>query len=117
MKAFYVGVALTFSHLLASCGIGGHTMTGMVLEKDLKSIKPHLQYYEKPGWTPESRRQDAAACGASGDSSDRASIGSARIKAAQLPGETERQTEMRLGQAWHACMKEKGYRDTRAVPR
>ena len=44
-----IGIALPFTFLLTACGIGGYSMTGMVLEKDLKSIKPHLQYYEKPG--------------------------------------------------------------------
>jgi hypothetical protein len=103
--------------LLAGCNTTILVASGKEFSDYQKSIKPHLQYYEKPGWTPESRRQDAAACGASGDSSDRASIGSARIKAAQRPGEAERQTEMRLGQEWHACMTEKGYRDIRAVSR
>ena len=111
-----ISTVLLLAFMQSGCGtqIG---ISGQAREDYLKSIKPHLQYYEKLGWTPESRRQDAAACGASGDSSDRASIGSARIKAAQRPGETERQTENRLSQEWHACMKEKGYRDTRAVPR
>lgn len=115
MKAFYMGMARTLGLLQAGCGIGGYSMTGMVLEKDLKSIKPHLQYYEKPGWTVEGRRGDSAACG--GPPNDSIQFGSNAIKAAQLPGETERQTEMRLNREWHACMKEKGYRDTRAVPR
>lgn len=115
MKAFYMGMALTLSLLQAGCGIGGYSMTGMVLEKDLKSIKPHLQYYEKPGWTPETRRQDSAEC--SGPPNEYIQFGSNTIKAAQRPGETERQTENRLSQEWHACMKEKGYRDIRAVTR
>lgn len=89
--------------------------TTILVATRLGESKPHLQYYEKPGWTSETRRQDAADCGASGDSSDHAGIGSARIQAAQLPGETELYTEMRLRRAWHACMVDKGYRDTRAV--
>lgn len=117
MKRARLALALVFCLTQLACGIGGHTMTGMVLEKDLKAIKPHLQYYEKPGWTSEGRRLDAAACGASGDASDRASIGSARVQAAQRPDETEKQTEARLGREWHACMVEKGYRDIRASSR
>jgi hypothetical protein len=111
-----ISTVLFLAFMQSGCGtqIG---ISGQAREDYLKSIKPRLQYYEKPGWTSETRRQDAAECGASGDSSDHAGIGSTRIKAAQLPGETEGQTEMRLRQAWHACMKEKGYRDTRAVPR
>jgi hypothetical protein len=95
--------------------MGCHTT--ILVATSLGESKPRLQYYEKSGWTPETRRQDAAECGASGDSSDHAGIGSARIKAAQLPGETDRQTEMRLREAWHACMVQKGYRDIRAVTR
>lgn len=84
-------------------------ISGQAREDYLKSIKSYLQHWEKPGWTPESRRQDSVNCGASGDSSDRAGIGSARIQAAQRPGETESQTETRLRQEWRACMGDKGY--------
>ena len=117
MKVFHMGVALTLSLLQAGCGIGGHWMTGIsgqAREDYLKSIKPHLQYYEKSGWTAEGRRRDSAECG--GPPNESIQFGSNAIKVAQLPGETERQTEMRLRQAWYACMVEKGYRDTRAVP-
>lgn len=98
---------LSLSFLLAGCNM----WVGLSEGRDdyLKSIKPYLQYWEKPGWTLENRRQDAEACGASGDSSDRAGIGSTRIKAARHPGETDRETETRLRQEWVHCMKEKGY--------
>lgn len=111
MKTFYLGLVLTLSLLQAGCGIGGYSMTGMVL---VDNAKPRLQYYEKQGWTSETRRQDSAECGAIGND-DRADIATARIKADQRTEETERQTEMRLRKAWHVCMTEKGYRDTRAV--
>lgn len=84
-------------------------ISGQAREDYLASIKPYLQYWEKPGMTPEGRRADSAACGAIGKD-DRADIASARIKAAQRPGETERETDTRLGHDWVACMKEKGYR-------
>ena len=109
-----ISMALFLVSMQSGCGtqIG---ISGQAREDYLKSIKPHLQYYEKPGWTSESRRQDSAECG--GPPNESIQFGSNAIKAAQLPGETERQTEMRLNREWHACMKEKGYRDTRAVPR
>jgi hypothetical protein len=103
--------------LLTGCNTTILVASGKEFRDYQKAIKPLLQYYEKPGWTPEGRRQDAAECGASGDSSDRAGIGATRIKAAQLPGETEGQTEMRLRKDWHHCMEEKGYRGVRAAPK
>lgn len=102
--------------LLTGCNTTVLVASGKEFSDYQKAIKPRLQYYEKPGWTSETRRQDAAECGAIGND-DRADIDDERIKAVQLPGETEGQMRMRLRQAWHACMVEKGYRDTRAVPR
>jgi hypothetical protein len=114
MKAFYMGMALTLSLLLAGCGIGGYSMTGMVLEKDLKSIKPYLQYWEKPGMTVEGRIMDSKECGGLNDSLQ--FTGTRVLKAAHRPGETERETETRLRQDWVACMREKGYRYVAVTP-
>lgn len=101
--------------LLTGCNTTILVASGKEFSDYQKAIKPHLQYWEKPGWTVEGRRGDSAACG--GPPNESIQFGSNAIKAAQRPGETERQTENRLSQEWHACMKEKGYRDTRAVPR
>lgn len=111
--------ALALSIALSACGIGGQWMAGIsgqAREDYLKAIKPHLQYYEKPGWTSEGRRGDSAACGA-GNTDHVGFNNPVRLKATQRPGETDRQTEMRLWQEWHACMKNKGYQDVRAQPR
>jgi hypothetical protein len=89
--------------------------TTILVATSVGESKPHLQYYEKLGWKSETRLQDSAECGAIGND-DRADIATAHIKAVQGPEETERQTEMRLNKQWHACMTEKGYRDTRALP-
>jgi hypothetical protein len=89
--------------------------TTILVATSVGESKPRLQYYEKPGWTTETRLQDAAECG--GPPNESIQFGSNAIKAAQRPEETERQTEIRLRKAWHACMTEKGYRDTRAVPK
>lgn len=102
-------ILLCLGLLLTGCN------TTVLVATSVGETKPHLQYYEKPGWTSETRRQDSAECGAIGND-DRADIATARIKADQRPEETERQAEMRLNQEWHTCMTEKGYRDTRAVP-
>jgi hypothetical protein len=102
-------IVTSLSVLLMGC----HTT--VLVATRLGESKPHLQYYEKPGWTSETRRQDATDCG--GPPNESIQFGSNAIQAAQLPGETDRQTEMRLNREWHACMVQKGYRDTRAVPR
>jgi hypothetical protein len=81
-----------------------------------KAIKPRLQNYEKPDWTPEERRRDSEACGAIG-LDDRADIAQSRIQAEQLPGETEGQTRFRLRQAWLDCMREKGYQYIHFAPK
>lgn len=97
---------LCLSFLLAGCGIGGFWMTGDPSAG--KDAKPYLQHWEKPGWTPESRRVDSSACGTIGND-DYGDFSPATIKAAQRPGETERETRTRLRQDWLHCMKEKGY--------
>lgn len=101
--------------LLTGCNTTVLVASGKEFSDYQKSIKPHLQYWEKPGWTVEGRRGDSAACG--GPPNESIQFGSNAIKAAQRPGETERQTENRLSQEWHACMKEKGYRDNRVLSR
>jgi hypothetical protein len=99
---------------LTACGIGGHWMTGDPSAG--RDVKPRLQYYEKPGWTPEERRRDSEACGAIG-LDDRADLAESRIQAEQLPGEIERQTMFRLREAWLACIREKGYRGVHSTPK
>jgi hypothetical protein len=98
--------------LLTGCNTTVLVASGKEFSDYQKSIKPHLQYYEKSGWTPETRWQDAAECG--GPPNESIQFGSNAIKAAQRPDETERQTANRLNQEWHACMTKKSYRDTRA---
>ena len=87
--------------------------TTVLVATSVGESKPHLQYYEKPGWTTEARWEDSAECGAPPNESIQ--FGSNAIEVAQRPEETERQTEMRLNQEWHACMAKKGYRDTRTM--
>lgn len=102
--------------LLAGCNTTILVASGKEFRDYQKAIKPLLQYYEKPGWTPEERRRDSEACGAIG-LDDRADIAQSRIQAEQLPGEIERQTRFRLTEAWLACIREKGYRGVRASPK
>lgn len=116
MKRLHLSCAALCLGLLTGCELLLQAGPGLTTGRDeyLRSIKPYLQYWDKPGFTPEGRRVDSEECGAIGKD-DRADIASARIKAAQRPGETESQTETRLRQVWHACMREKGYRDVRAT--
>lgn len=64
--------------------------TTILVTTSVGETKPHLQYYEKLGWSSETRRQNSAECGAIG-SDDRADIATTRIKAEQRQEETERE--------------------------
>lgn len=94
--------------LLSGCNTTIQVASGKEFSDYQKSIKPYLQHWEKPGWTVEGRRGDSAECGA-GNTDHVGFNNQARLKAARLPGETESQTETRLRQEWHACMRGKGY--------
>jgi hypothetical protein len=102
-------IALCLGLLLTGCN------TTILVATSLGESKHHLEYYKILGWTSETRRQDSAECG--GPPNESIQFGSNAIKAAQRSEETERQTELRLNQEWHACMTEKGYRDARASSR
>ena len=98
--------------LLTGCGIGGYSMTGMVLEKDLKSIKPYGQQWVKEGWTVDQRRRDAWDCGAlrHSDGADNVYFSREQVKAEMQPGEpNELLAASRLKRPWRECMKTKGY--------
>lgn len=130
MKRCHLGwAALCLGFLLTGCELvfqAGPGLSGQAREDYLKSIKPYLQYWEKPGWTPEGRRGDSVDCGSRRDiaspesacwttskcppEGDRVPIfGKDKIGASKKPGETELQTETRLSQDWLRCMKAKGY--------
>lgn len=102
--------------LLTGCNTTILVASGKEFRDYQRAIKPHLQYFEKPGWTPEERRRDSEACGAIG-LDDRADIAESRIQAEQRPGETLGLTRARLGKDWHDCMVEKGYLGVRATPK
>lgn len=107
-RRYLLYAALCLGFLLSGCGtqIG---ISGQAREDYLKSIKPYLQYWDKPGITPEARRGDSKDCGA-GNTDYVGFLGSPSLKTLQRPGETERQTDARLMQVWVGCMKQKGYR-------
>jgi len=98
------------SFLLMGCGTQV-PLSGRAFDEYMKSIKPYLQYWDKPGMTPEGRRQDSVGCGA-GDSDYVPGFGKTKIKAAQRPGETNNETDARLLHDWERCMIAKGYRFT-----
>ncbi|MEW6099370.1 MAG: hypothetical protein AB1666_09320 [Pseudomonadota bacterium] len=79
----------------------------------MKSIKPYLHYWEKPGMTEQSRLEDSWQCGA----------GPGRVwgESVQFSPEQERAEQRidektvwpasaRLKKAWVTCMRAKGYR-------
>jgi hypothetical protein len=103
---------LCLSFLLTGCGIGGFWMNGDPFAA--KNIKPYLQYWEKPGMTPEGRRRDSVGCGAG--NTDYVGFNGPSLKNHQRPGETEKETESRLMQDWHTCMRGKDYRYVAATP-
>lgn len=107
MKPGRLPVALCLSILLAGCALGELGMYGQAREDYMKSIKPNLHYWEKPGMTVDGRRDDSKECG--GPRSDHTGFGPASVKAAQRPGETEKETEARLMQNWQRCMIKQGY--------
>lgn len=106
-KRMVLWAAVFLGLLLSGCGTQV-PLSGRAFDEYMKSIKPYLQYWEKPGMTVEGRRVDSKECGGLNDSIQ--FIGTQVVKAAHLPGETENQTETRLRQDWVACMREKGYR-------
>lgn len=113
-------VALCLSLTLSGCGIGGYTMTGMVLDKDLKSIKSYGEYWVKDGVTVEQKRRDAWDCGAAPHNygADHVSFTHEKIKAEMRPGEPDYMAaRSRLTQAWVECMKFKGYEYRYTGPR
>ena len=101
-----MGMVLAISLLLVGCGIGGYSMTGMVLEKDLKSINPYIAYWTKDGMTEEGRLRDWVGCGGGNDGSF-----SWKIKE-QIPGESNEQSSRRQRDDHQRCMIQRGYRYT-----
>jgi hypothetical protein len=95
------------SFIVSGCGIGGMWMNGNPFPNP---VKPYLEYWEKPGWTAETRMQSSADCG--GGYSDRPGPSQKQIKEAKKNGETEGQTYVRLFKEWERCMVKKGYRYT-----
>ena len=120
MRTCRIGVALSFGFLLTGCGIGGHTMTGMVLEKDLKAIKSYGEYWVKDGVTVEQKRRDSWGCGAAPNitAADRATFKPAEIAAARRPEDPNDIAAFgRLQDKWGQCMKAKGYEYRYTGPR
>jgi len=74
---------------------------------------PYLSYWEQPQMTMEKRKQDALTCGAPDTVYFTGTeFGQNKIKAAQLSGETDRETTIRLSNNWQLCMLKKGYHYT-----
>ena len=106
MKRLHLScAALCLGFLLTGC----NTWVGLSDGRDeyLRSIKPYLQYWDKPGMTVERKQADWVACGGmldGGYSSDVPSGSSTKIilEASRIKGEKI-----------HACMEMKGYKFSR----
>jgi hypothetical protein len=107
-------MTLCLGFLLTGCAqLSPFVLSGKEREEYLNAIKPYLQYWEKPGMTPEGRREDSKECG--GPRSDYTGFGPITIKTSQRPGETEGETDTHLMQDWVRCMTQKGYRHEQYV--
>lgn len=95
------------SFIVSGCGIGGMWMNGNPFPTP---VKPYLEYWEKPGWTAETRMQSSASCG--GGLSDRPGFSEKYIKKFQKSGESDGQAYSRLFKEWERCMIRDGYRYT-----
>lgn len=95
---------------LAGC-LYGTCMNGpcaLEHERMVRSIKPYLHYWEKPGATERIRRQDSLACGTANTPYAIENVVFAPPASRQLSDEEY----TRLFHSWERCMLERGYRFT-----
>lgn len=132
-RLYFLLVVLCLEFLFTGCGTQV-ALSGKARDEYVKSVSIEygnpLRKWDKPGMTPEGRRQDAFDCGGGRgvvspesacwsspkgcpDVSDDVPVfGKNKIKASQQPGETENATETRLRHEWQRCMLSHGYRYT-----
>jgi len=98
MKSLF---ALLVCTILAGCGTQV-PLRGQAREDYLKSIKTYGEYWDKPGMTKESWRQDWVACGGMSDGG--------YVSGPRLNGETaDFAASRRTARQLDACMTKKGY--------
>ena len=108
MRIALIALIHVLCALQAGCGIGGYTMTGVVWEKDLKSIKPYALYWVKDGVTNEGRLDDTVACGSA--RTEYVTFSAEKINKEKRPEDpNDIAAYLRLRDAWAKCMQTKGY--------
>jgi hypothetical protein len=103
---------LTLSSLASGCALGELSLTGEERVRYLQSIKPYLQYWEKPGIEIAARRQDSLQCGTArtDHAIEHVVFDKAVIDAAMLPGGASEATAYtKVMHRWERCMLAKGY--------
>ena len=70
--------------------------------------KPHLEKWEKPGGTPETRLQASKDCG--GGSTNNPGFGDETVERARKQGESSYETYARLFRDYQRCLIAKGYK-------
>jgi hypothetical protein len=108
MKSILIAILSATIALLAGCALGELGTYGGDREAYLRSIKPYLEYWEKPGASLEMRRDDSWLCGAG--RSDYVAFSAQAVEAATLAGENSYPARARLMGAWQRCMLNHGYR-------
>ena len=111
MKRQVLLLSLSFiSFLLAGCLNIEPALSGKARGDYLKSIKPYIEYWEKPGRTTGLRHRDSLACRAGGVTAE--GIYRPDFDRARTSRETEHETYDRLFEDWQRCMIAKGYHFT-----
>jgi len=107
----WVAVSVTVM-INIGCVLGEPSLHGEAFEKHIQSIKPYLQYWEKPHFTAQSRRLDARRCGTADTeyARDYVVFDKATLLAAAEPGDsTDSAAYKRVLFRWERCMLEMGY--------
>jgi hypothetical protein len=102
-------VAVCLSLWLTGCGTQV-ALSGQAREDYLKSIKPYLHYWDKPGMINEVRGQDSLNCGGSNGGPDFSAQQLNIVR--QSEDKNDFAPRARLHHEWQRCMIKKGYRFT-----
>ena len=112
---YFVAMSVTFASIGLTGCLYGQCMNGpcaLSREAYLQSIKPYLQYWEKPGIEIAARRQDSLQCGTArtDHAIEHVVFDKAVIDAAMLPGGASEATAYtKVMHRWERCMLAKGY--------
>lgn len=111
-RTFLCTPVLLASLASPGCFLGEPALYGKAFEEYQQSIKPYVQYWEKPGVTSQARREDARQCGTAGTdhAMEHVVFDKTTLMAARAEGETsDAGARTRLLYRWERCMLDKGY--------